>query len=117
MAISDQRKNPMQPIKTSIIVGVALLVGASFAGPAAAQDASSTSWRNGPFPAECAGRDLQLITQLEQYGESRDMRPDVANEAFWTMMRARQACYDKRVAEGLEIYDAIQTRTLAQRAR
>jgi hypothetical protein len=107
----------MQPINKSIIVAIALLVGAPFAGPAVAQDAPSTSWRNGPFPLECARRDLQLINQLEQYGESRDMRPEVANEAFWTMMRARQACYDKRVPDGLALYDTIQTRTLAQRAQ
>jgi hypothetical protein len=117
VAMSHKRKNPMQPIKTSIIVVIAFLTGASFAGPAAAQDASSTNWRNGPFPLECAKRDLQLINQLEQYGESRDMRPEVANEAFWTMMRARQACYDKQVPEGLALYDTIQTRTLAQRAQ
>jgi hypothetical protein len=103
----------MNPIKASFLLAAALLIGAPSLGTAGAQD--STIWRNGPFPLECAKRDLQLITQIEQYGESRDMRAEVANEAFWTMMQARQACYDRRVADGLALYDSIQTVTLAQR--
>jgi hypothetical protein len=31
------------------------------------------------------------------------------------MMQARQACYDRRIADGLALYDSIQTVTLAQR--
>jgi hypothetical protein len=103
----------MNPTRTSLLLAAALLIGAPSLGTAGAQD--STSWRNGPFPLECAKRDLQLINQIEQYGESRDMRPEVANEAFWTMMQARQACYDRRIADGLALYDSIQTVTLAQR--
>jgi hypothetical protein len=101
----------MNPIKPSLLLAAALLIGAPSLGSAGAQD--NTNWRNGPFPLECAKRDLQLINQIEQYGESRDMRP--ANEAFWTMMQARQACYDRRIADGLALYDSIQTVTLAQR--
>src|SRR5215207_11094090 len=103
----------MIPIRPSLLVAAAILIGAPSLGAAGAQD--GTYWRSGPFPLECAKRDLQLITQIEQYGESRDMRPEVANEAFWTMMQARQACYDRRIADGLAIYDTIQTVTLAQR--
>jgi hypothetical protein len=105
----------MKPIRSSFLLAAALLVTSPFLSPAGAQEGSD--WRKGPFPLECAKRDLQLITQIEQYGESRDMRPEIANEAFWTMMRARAACYDARVAEGLALYDTIQTRTLAQRAQ
>ena len=103
----------MKPIKTSLLLAAALLVAAPSLSAAGAQD--GPNWRKGPFPPECTKRDLQMITQIEQYGESRDMRPEIANEAFWTMMRARAACYDARIAEGLAIYDSIQTRTLAQR--
>ena len=82
---------------------------------AGAQDGTDVTWRRGQFPAECARRDLQLLTQLEQYGELRDGRAELASEAFWTMMQARQACYTARVSEGLALYDSIQERTLAGR--
>jgi hypothetical protein len=108
---SDSLEKPeMKAIKTSLFVAAALLVGV----PSFDAAGEERSWRTGPFPLECAERDLQVMTQIEQYGEGRDMRPELADEAFWTMMRARVLCYDARVGEGLALYDSIQTRTLAQ---
>jgi hypothetical protein len=102
-------------LKPYIFILAALVTGMpSLAG---AQDASTLNWRTGSFPIECATRDLQLITQLEQYGESQYTRGEVTAEAFWTLMGARQACYEARVSEGLALYDSIQERTLAEWAR
>ena len=50
----------MQPIKP-VIAAFALAAFASAATPAAAQD----------HPVECAQRDVQLVTQLEQVGEAQ----------------------------------------------
>ena len=103
----------MKSMKPLLLLAATLFLAAPALTAAGAQEAAT--WRKGAFPAECAKRDLQLLTQIEQYGESRDMRPELANEAFWTMMEARRACYEGRIAEGLSVYDSIQARTLAQR--
>ena len=42
-------------------------------------------------PLECAKRDLQIVTLLEQHGEAQTLSGRTLYEAFWTMMRARSA--------------------------
>ena len=95
----------MQPIITSFLLAFAFLS----AVPSTSAGAQETS-PNSQFPVECATRDVQLVAQLESYG----MHSDIANEAFSTIMRARRACYDERVADGLALYDSIWIPTLAQ---
>ena len=89
----------MQPIITSFLLAFAFLS----AVPSTSAGAQETS-PNSQFPVECATRDVQLVAQLEPY----DMHSDIANEPFSTIMRARRACYDARVADGLALYDGIQ---------
>ena len=89
----------MQPIITSFLLAFAFLI----AVPSTSAGSQETS-PNSQFPVECATRDVQLVAQLESYG----MHSDIANEAFSTIMRARRACYDARVADGLALYDGIQ---------
>jgi hypothetical protein len=64
---------------------------------------------------ECAQRDVQLVTQLEQLGEAEALPGYVLYETFMTMQRARAACSEGRVADGLAIYDGIVRPILAQK--
>ena len=85
----------MKPIKP-VVTALAMLLFAS-AVMAAAQD----------YPVECAQRDVQLVTQIEQIGEAQSVPGDIMFEAFMTVMRARKACAQGRVALGLALYDSI----------
>jgi hypothetical protein len=97
----------MKSITHCILAGAAAL---AVAIPAAAQAQS--------FPPECARRDVQIVTLLEEHGEAQDIPGDVLFEAFWTMKRARDVCYAGAVPEALALYDSIfVTETLAGRAQ
>ena len=94
----------MNPITRALLVsGIALLVaGAARAG---AQT----------FPLECAQRDVQVVTQMEQHGQAQDVPGEILYEAYWTMNRAREVCYEGRVVVGLALYDSIFRQSLAGR--
>jgi hypothetical protein len=92
----------MNPITHAIVVvGIALVV--SWPSGAGAQT----------YPLECAQRDVQVLTQMEQHGNAQDVPGDILFEAFWTMKRARDACYQGRVVVGLALYDSIFRQSLA----
>jgi len=91
----------MKPIKP-VVAALALLLFAS-AVMAAAQD----------YPVECAQRDVQLVTQIEQIGEAQSVPGDIMFEAFMTVLRARAACSEGRVAAGLALYDSVFKTSLA----
>jgi len=55
--------------------------------------------------AECAARDLKLAILIEERGAAEDVAPERLADAFRTMMLARQACHDGRVADALALYD------------
>jgi len=92
----------MKPIKP-IVAAFALAAFASTGMPAAAQD----------HPVECAQRDVQLVTQIEQIGEAQSVPGDIMFEAFMTVLRARAACSQGRVALGLALYDSVFKTSLA----
>jgi hypothetical protein len=92
----------MKSIKPVVAVS-ALLVSASFAIPAAAQN----------YPVVCAQRDVQLVTQLEQIGEAQSVPGEILYEAFRVLTRARRACAQGRVELALALYDSIFTTSLA----
>jgi hypothetical protein len=96
----------MNPIMRAVLVaGIALLVAGS-AG-AGAQT----------FPPACAQRDVQVVTQMEQQGQARDVPGEILYEAYWTMKRAREACYEGRMVVGLALYDSIFRQSLAGRTQ
>jgi hypothetical protein len=84
----------------------AALLAAGFAGATAET-----------FPLECAQRDVQLVTQMEQHGEAQDVPGEILYEAYWTMKRAREACYQGRTTVGLALYDSIFRQSLAGRTQ
>ena len=92
----------MKSIKPVIAV-LALLVCASSVTPTAAQT----------FPVVCAQRDVQLVTQLEQIGETQTVPGEILYEAFRVLTRARTACKEGRLELALALYDSIFTTSLA----
>jgi hypothetical protein len=96
----------MNPIKPAILAAAIALLGA---GPAAAGEQS--------FPLECAVRDVQLVTQMEQHGDAQDVPGEILYEAFLTMKRAREACSEGREFAGLALYDSIFKTSLAGRTQ
>jgi hypothetical protein len=58
-------------------------------------------------PAECATRDLKLVNLIEEHGAARDIASEQLAAAYFTMMEARNACRQGRVADALAIYDKI----------
>jgi hypothetical protein len=98
--------------KTSILVALALLIAAPLAS-AGAQETTGSNAPNNAFPLECAARDLQIVAQFER----SETTNQIFDEVFSTIMRARRACYEARVTEGLALYDSIRTPILARRAQ
>lgn len=96
----------MKPITNTLIAAAAAL---SFAAP------TITPAQAGSFPMECALRDVRAITQMEDHGAAQDVSGAQLYEAYWTMRRAREACYAGQVAEGLALYGSMFESTLAQR--
>src|SRR5262245_23769826 len=96
----------MNRITCALLVGGTAMLAAGSAG-ALAQS----------FPLECAQRDVQLVTQMEQHGQAQDVPGEILYEAYWTMKRAREACYEGRVVAGLALYDSIFRQSLAGRTQ
>ena len=87
----------------NVVSGAAALTCATIALASAAER----------FPIECALRDVQVLTQLEQAGEIAGPNADHVGKAFLTMLEARAVCAQQRVAEGLALYDGAFTASLA----
>jgi hypothetical protein len=96
----------VKPIKHAFLVAAATL---ALTGPLAAQTSDVS------VSLDCAQRDVQSVTQLEQHGEAQDLPGYVLYETFMTVLRARAACNEGRVADGLALYDGIVRPVLAQR--
>ena len=96
----------MKPIKHAFLVAAATL---ALTGPLAAQTSDVS------VSPDCALRDVQSVTLLEEIGEAQDLPGYVLYETFMTVLRARAACNEGRVADGLALYDGIIRPVLAQR--
>ena len=96
----------MARITHALLVGGTVMLAAGSAG----------AWAQN-FPLECAQRDVQLVTQMEQHGDAQDIPGEILYEAYWTMKRAREACYQGRVSVGLALYDSIFRQSLAGRTQ
>src|SRR5262249_15246503 len=91
-------KHVSPSIRQWIITLVCLCAGAGVA---------KTADRLNTTPAECAARDLKVVTLIEVPGPAQAVGADQLADAAFTMMRARQACHDGRVTDGLAIYDSV----------
>ena len=84
----------MKPIKHAFLVAAATL---ALTGPLAAQ-----------------ANDVSVSHECEQ-GEAQALPGYVLYETFMTVLRARAACNEGRVADGLALYDGIIQPVLAQK--
>jgi hypothetical protein len=60
-----------------------------------------------PDLRECAVRDLRILTALGERGEAQDVAGEDIAAAFFTLLKARQACAAGNVTEALAIYESI----------
>ena len=60
-----------------------------------------------PDRAQCAARDLKLLTSLNEHGEAQDVPADDLRAAFFALVKARGACAAGRVDEALAFYDSV----------
>jgi hypothetical protein len=61
----------------------------------------------GSFARECAARDLQILTLIEE-GESTDVvAAERLSNATLPMIEARMLCYEGRVVDAIALYDSI----------
>jgi hypothetical protein len=61
-----------------------------------------------PDLAECAARDLKVLTAIGEHGEAQDVPADIIAAAFFSLVKARAACAAGNTTEGLAIYDSIE---------
>ncbi len=101
------KRETMTPIKSAALLAIAVVF--SVIAPAVNPASAKT------YPIECAQRDVQVVTQLEQYGEAQAVSGEILYEAFWTLTRARQVCAEGRVVAALALYDSIFKASLAGR--
>lgn len=59
------------------------------------------------IPAECATRDLQTLTHIEEHGQRQDVTSDRLAMAVSAMLVARSACLQGRTDAALAIYELI----------
>jgi hypothetical protein len=79
----------------ALVASLAMTISATAQGPA------------GPFPRECALKEITVITLIEEHGEAGDLPADQLRNATLTMLRARSVCNDGRVGEALAVYESI----------
>src|SRR5262245_25185917 len=91
-------KHVSHSMRQWILTLVCLCAGAGIA---------KTADRLNTTPAECAARDLKLVTLIEDHGRVQDVASDQLADATFAMLRARQVCHEGRVADGLAIYDSV----------
>jgi hypothetical protein len=72
--------------------------------------------RTNSFTQECAHRDTQLVTLIEDHGNAGDVAPEKLLEANFAMMRARTTCAEGRESEAIALYDDIALGLMPTRA-
>jgi hypothetical protein len=71
------------------------------AGPAIASEPATM------FAKDCALKETEIITFIEDHGEADDVSPDRLARAGLTLMEARTTCYQGRVRDALALYNSI----------
>jgi hypothetical protein len=89
----------------SSIKGIALAL--CLAGALSVSVKSAVAGQSESFAKECALKEIEVITFIEQHGDAQDMAPDLLARAGLTLMDARMACYEGRVSEALALYNSI----------
>jgi hypothetical protein len=87
------------------IKGIALVL--CLAGALSVSAESAVAGPSGSFARECALKEIEVITFIEQHGNAQDMAPDLLARAAFTLMDARMACREGRVSQALALYNSI----------
>ena len=100
-----------------VLLGALLVVNLAGRGPSRlaseqARDASSPGLfsamaSDNPDRAQCAARDLKLLTAINEHGEAQDLPADDIRTAFFALVKARGVCAAGRVDEALAMYDGV----------
>jgi hypothetical protein len=88
-----------------VALALGLLIWGGLPAAAIASDAAT-------FALDCAHREVQVITLIEDHGEKQDVSSDKLAQAGFEMLDAREACYAGHVSEAVALYDRIMTDTL-----
>ena len=68
------------------------------------------------MPSQCAARDVQLLTIIEQQGDAQAIPGDQVAAAFLALLDARQTCLREGAGAGLARYEAaIPTSEIARK--
>jgi hypothetical protein len=59
------------------------------------------------YPLICAQHDLRIVTLIELHGYAQLVSADTLAEAYFDVIKARDACANDRVAEGVAIYERL----------
>jgi len=81
----------------------AFCLGACLAATASAA-ADRQSW---VFTLECSTRDAKVNALIEEHGAAQLLPSETLGKAGLTMLEARTACYDGRIADALALYDSV----------
>jgi hypothetical protein len=100
-----------------LLLGALLVVNLADRGPSRlvaeqARVASSSGLfsamaADNPDRAQCAARDLKLLTAINEHGEAQDLPADDIRNAFFALVKARGVCAAGRVEEALAMYDGV----------
>src|SRR5262245_19279323 len=101
--VTPEIRGQARRIARTLVIGYATIA----AGLAAIAIERAAATETRPTLAACAARDLRLVTLIEQQGEQQTIGAGQLAHAYFTMMDARNACRDGRIAEALRIYDSI----------
>jgi len=98
--ISTTIKLRMPVLSGFIVVGIALILSNGLTAPSRGEESVT-------FSPECAHREVQVITLIEDHGAKEDVPSDKLAEAGLKMLEARMTCYAGRVSEATKLYDSI----------
>jgi hypothetical protein len=108
--ISTSIKHPTPVLSGLTVIGIALILLNGLTAPSRGEESVT-------FSPECAHREVQVITLIEDHGQKEDVPSDKLAEAGLKMLEARMTCYEGRVSEATKLYDSIMDslRTAASR--
>jgi hypothetical protein len=98
MSTTIKRRMPTLPGLTAVVI--AFILSNGLTAPSRGEDAVT-------FSPECARREVQVITLIEDHGQKQDMPSDKLAAAGLKMLEARMTCYEGRVSEATKLYDSI----------
>lgn len=67
----------------------------------AQKDERTAGWRI------CAERDLAVVMDIEEFGRTHTVPSAMLAKAMMTVLEARRACHEGKIARAIDLYDSI----------